>query len=240
MGGGMVNQDLKKQAYDILRQKLIYCEYKPGSLLNEAQLSEELGFSRTPIREALNRIEQEGFIRILPKKGIFVTDIALRDVQQIFEVRIQIEPVTLKMAAPNLPRDTLLQFRDLFLGDDPDVRYGFELDTAMHLFLIDHCGNRFLTEMMHKVFDQNTRVIISSKQNCIQIHDAKQEHLEILDLLLDEKFDRAVESMCTHIASCRKAALDFFYNPQAYPLTAPGDEAPRQAPSLPTGVSIGY
>lgn len=234
----MAKQDLKQQAYQILRQKLIYCEYKPGSLLNEAQLSEELGFSRTPIREALNRIEQEGFIRIMPKKGIFVTDISLHDVQQIFEARIQIEPVTLKMAAPSLPRDTLLQFRDLFRKDDSDVRYGFQLDTAMHLFLIDHCGNHFLIDMMHKVFDQNTRVIISSKQNRIQIHDAKQEHSEILDLLLEGEFDQAVQSMCTHIANCRKAALDFFYNPQAYPLTAPDDAACSKAPILPTGVLI--
>jgi DNA-binding GntR family transcriptional regulator len=212
----MPNRDLKNLAYDILREKLINCEYRPGSMLNEAQLSTELGFSRTPIRQALNRIEQEGFIRVLPKKGIYVTDVSLNDVRQIFQARLEIEPVALRMAGFVLPEGDLLNFRRQFMGETPDVHADFRLDTTMHLFIIDHCGNRFIIDMMHKVFDESTRVIISSGQNEYKIHDACKEHLEVINLLLERDIGKASDAMYTHIESCKKAALDFFYNKQTY------------------------
>lgn len=207
---------MKGSAYDILREKLINCEYRPGSMLNESQLSEELGFSRTPIREALSRISHEGFVRIIPKKGIYVTNISLGDVMQIFQVRLEIEPIALRMAGLNLPESELLNFRDLFSGEEPDVRVGFRLDTAMHLFIIENCGNHFIIEMMHKVFDENTRVIISSKQNQVKIHDARMEHLKVINYLLEKDIDRAQQAMREHVECCRKAAFDFFYSMQAF------------------------
>ena len=214
----MENRDLKNLAYKTLRKKLINCEYKPGSMLKESQLCEDLGISRTPIREALTRIAHEGFIRVLPKKGILVTDISLNDVMQIFQVRLEVEPVTIRMAVPSIPEKALLEFRKMFSGDEPEVRVAYKLDTAMHMFIIEYCGNRFLIEMMRKVFDENTRVIISSKQNQCKIHDARLEHLEILDLLLERKVEKASEAMADHVTSCKKAALDYFYNMSPSPI----------------------
>lgn len=214
-------QDLKNRVYEILREKLINCEYAPGTMLNEAQLSVELGVSRTPIREALNRIEHEGFVSILPKKGIYVTNVGLNDVLHIFGARLEIEPIALRMAGPLLPEQQLLEFKAQFMGEEPDIRGAFRVDTAMHLFLIEYCGNRYIIDMMRKVFDENTRVIISSKQNEIKIHDARKEHVEILDLLLDKDYDRAQKAMRTHIECCKKAALDFFYNFSAFPTQTP-------------------
>lgn len=218
----MRNSDLRTQVYDVLRNKLINCVYTPGTLLNEAQLSEEFGVSRTPIREALNRIAHEGFIKIMPKKGIYVTDVTLNDVLQIFQTRLAVEPLTLRMAGPSLPKEDLLAYREKFMGPEPDITDGFRLDTAMHLFIVDHCGNRYLVDMMHKVFDENTRVVIATEQNKAKIHDARKEHLEILNLLLAEKFDKACQSMASHVETCRKAALDFFYNLPSYTPAGPG------------------
>jgi DNA-binding GntR family transcriptional regulator len=154
----------------------------------------------------------------MPKKGIYVTDVTLNDVVQIFQTRLEIEPVTLKLAGPSLPTDELIKFRESFAKDEHDVGVGFRLDTAMHLFIVEHCGNRFLIDMMRKVFDGNTRVIISSKQNESKIHDARMEHLEIINLLIDKDFDRAQEAMYEHIENCKKAAIDYFYNLQ--PITS--------------------
>jgi DNA-binding GntR family transcriptional regulator len=205
-------QVFKQQAYLELKRRLVNCEYKPGTWINETALVKELGFSRTPIREALALIEQEGFIRIIPKKGIFVTQISFNDVKQIFQTRKTIEPVALQLASPRLPREKLLEFRDLFVGEDPDIRTAFRLDTAMHLFIIEHCGNRHIIAMLRKVFEENTRIIISSKQNELMIHDARAEHTEILDLLLGGKFEQAAASMMSHIQHCERAAIEFFYN----------------------------
>ena len=210
------NKDLKNHTYCILKERLVNCIYPPGTLLNEAQLAADLGASRTPVREAISRLEMEGFVKIMPKKGIYVTDISLNDVLQIFQTRIEIEPIAVRLAAPHLPREELLAFCGKFKGEAPDIQNGFRLDTAMHLFIIEHCGNRYIIDMMHRIFDENTRVIISSKQNQVQIHDARLEHLDILNSLLDKDTERAIALMQSHIENCRKAPLDYFCSIQTY------------------------
>lgn len=216
------NRDLKNIAYFTLKERLINCIYPPGAILNEAQLAADLSLSRTPVREAISRLEMDGLVRIMPKKGIYVTDISITDVLQIFQARLEIEPVTTRMAARSLPREELVGFQQKFEQETPDITNAFRLDTAMHLFIIEHCGNRYMIDMMHKIFDENTRIIISSKQNQLQIHDAKREHMDILDSLLEGEIEKAVLLMRSHIENCRQAALDYFYNNQtACPVRSP-------------------
>ena len=210
------NLNVRDQAYAIIKERLIHCIYKPGSFLNEAQLAADLGCSRTPVREAIHRLQVDNLVTVVPKKGIYVSDISLTDVQQIFQTRLEIEPVTLNMAIHHLPQAELFDFREKFSGNLQDIPNSYRLDTAMHLFIIEYCGNRYLIDMMKKVFEDNTRVIISSKQNQTHIHDAKREHLEIIDALISQDTDRAVSLMRTHVESCRRAALDYFYGMQAY------------------------
>ena len=213
---GTPKPGLKQQTYQLLKDRLVDCIYPPGTILNEAQLAAELNLSRTPIREAVSKLEMEGFIKVLPKKGIYVTDITLNDVIQVFQTRIEIEPIAVRLAASRLPIEGLISFCQKFQEPAKDIQNSFRLDTAMHLFIIEHCGNHYIIDMMRSVFDQNTRIIISSKQNQAQIHDAKHEHLTILNLLIDGKYEEAEKSMRIHIEACRKAALDFFYSGQTY------------------------
>jgi DNA-binding GntR family transcriptional regulator len=205
-----INRDLKNLAYSIIKEKLINCEYAPGSMLNEAQIAEELGFSRTPVRESIGRLEQDGFIRVLPKKGIFVTEVSLNDVTQIFQARIEIEPIALNLAGPHLPIEELFRFREAFSRDEHDIKNGFRVDTAMHLFIIEHCGNRFIIDMMRKLFDENTRVVLATGQNETKIHNAQMEHIQVLNYIIEKDWQKAVNAMRSHIKSCRKAAMDYF------------------------------
>lgn len=208
------NQDLKELAYKELKCRLVTCEYKPGSILNEAKLGEEFGLSRTPIREAISRLELEGYLKVLPKKGIQVTPISLDDVIQIFQVRMEIEPITLKLSVPYLDTGELMKFKRIFEGDnDSEFKDSFKADTAMHLYLIDNCRNVYLIDMMHRVYDHNTRIIISSKENENHIQEAREQHLEIINRLLHkDDVDETAQLMYEHILTCRKSALDYFYS----------------------------
>lgn len=209
----------KNAVYLALKDRLINCIYPPGSLLNEAHLAEEFNVSRTPIREAIGRLEMDGYVRVLPKKGIYVTDISLNDVYQIFQTRIEIEPLALRLAVPHLKTEELLMFRKRFTDEEPDLSNAFRLDTAMHLFLIEHCGNRYIIEMMQKLFDDNTRIVIASKQNQVKIHNAKREHLEILNSLIRKEDPEATARLLrTHLETCRRAALDYFYSLEYTPV----------------------
>lgn len=209
-----VKGGLKKRAYEVIKKKLLNCEYPPNTLLNEAQISNSLGFSRTPTREAVIQLEQEGFLKIIPKKGIYVTAVTVHDVVQIFQVRKEIEPVALLMAKPYLEKDILLDFKNRFLDENQAIMDSYQLDTAMHLYLMESCNNSFIIDMMHKVFDKNTRVIITSKKNQLHLQDSRREHIEILDSLLNDQYEQAATQLSTHIDHCRMAALDNFYSAQ--------------------------
>lgn len=212
---GVVDKNLKALAYRKIKERIIECEYAPGTIINEVQICEQLGISRTPVREAISRLESEGFIKVLPKKGIYVIDISLNDVMQIFQVRLEIEPFTLRLAAPRLPREELLAFRERIVKNDTEVHDGFRLDAALHLFFIEHCGNRFLIDMMRQVFAQNNRVTISTHQNEAALNEQLQkEHLALIDLMLEGRVEEATAAMETHIRSCRQLTFDHFYMSQ--------------------------
>lgn len=208
------NGGLKSKAYETIKKRLLSCEYPPNTFLNEAQLSSSLGFSRTPTREAVIQLEQEGFLKVVPQKGIYVTAITVNDIVQIFQVRKEIEPITLHMSQPFLQTDILLDFKARFSNTGASMTDSFQLDTAMHLYLIECCRNSFIIDMMHKVFDKNTRVITVSKQNQIHLHDSRQEHLEILNSLLAGQYEQAAAQLAEHIDHCRMAALDNFCSAQ--------------------------
>ena len=205
--------ELKYHVYQDLKEKLINCIYPPGSMLNEVQLASQYGLSRTPIREAINRLEMDGYVKVIPKKGIYVTDISLNDVLQIFQTRIEIEPVALRLAIPYLRRDELLFFQKRFESEDLNLSDAFRLDTAMHLCFVEHCGNTYLIEMMRKLFDDNTKAVIATGQNSAKIHDARLEHLEIVNSLIrGDEIETSVHFLRSHIETCRKAALNYFYS----------------------------
>ena len=204
-------QGLKQQIYHDLKSKLIRCVYPPGTELNELLLTEEYGVSRTPIREAISQLELEGYVKVLPKKGISITDISVDNMLEIFQTRIEVEPVTLRLAAPYLDIKKLLEFRWRFEEPEEDLEKASRLDMEMHLYLIDCCRNGYLIDMMHKLFDDNTRLVIATGQNQVKIHEAKREHLEILDsLIAGQDIDVPTKLLKKHIETCRAAALRYF------------------------------
>ncbi|HJB06403.1 MAG TPA: GntR family transcriptional regulator [Candidatus Enterocloster faecavium] len=230
--------ELKYHVYQDLKEKLIHCTYPPGSMLNEVQLASQYGLSRTPIREAINRLEMDGYVKVIPKKGIYVTDVSLNDVLQIFQTRLEIEPITLRLAIPYLNRDELMFFQKRFESEDLNLEDAFRLDTAMHLFFVEHCGNAYLIEMMRKLFDDNTKAVIATGQNSAKIHDARLEHLEILNSLIRrDDAETSANFLRSHIDTCRKAALNYFYSLNSShiePETAYYKEQLSKLPPLPS------
>ena len=108
----MAKETLKDKAYQIIKEKIITCQYKPGTLLNEIELVQEVDSSHTPIREALSRLEQENLVKFMPKKGIWVTDIVMSDVRDVYEVRELIEPHIIRRWGCDISKDELKEYMD--------------------------------------------------------------------------------------------------------------------------------
>ncbi len=90
---------LSQKAYELIRRRIVDLELLPGAILDEGRLQSELGVGRTPIREALLRLSMERLVTIVPRRGIFVAEIGITDLQQIFEVRILLEAQAARLAA---------------------------------------------------------------------------------------------------------------------------------------------
>lgn len=209
------NGDLKNRVYRQLKDRLITCKYMPGSVINESQLAAEFELSRTPIREALYRLEQDGFVQIMPKKGILVTDITVQDVLFVFQARVEIEPLALKMSSPFLAQKELEQFLNIFSYDEPDLEKAFWQDMEMHAYLVNHCGNSFIIDMMQKVFALSCRISIASNQTLQKIENARTEHQDILKKLLVGRDDAAAGLLRQHLENCKNYSLNFFNSAQA-------------------------
>lgn len=209
------NGDLKNHVYRLLKDRLITCKYMPGTMINESQLAAEFKLSRTPIREALCRLEQDGLVQIMPKKGIRVTDINVQDVLFVFQARVEVEPLTLKMSAPFLTRDDLENLLDIFSHDEPDLEKAFWQDMEMHAYLADHCGNPFIIDMLRKVFVRSCRISIASNQTLQKIGNARAEHKDILEKLLAGQDDAAADLLRQHLETCKNYSLNFFNSTQA-------------------------
>ena len=85
-------QTLKQVAYDHIKNKIVTCEYEPNAFINEGMIANELGVSRTPIREAIMRLEQEQLVQVLSKRGIVVCPLTPNLIASIFETRLLLEP----------------------------------------------------------------------------------------------------------------------------------------------------
>ena len=150
-------QSLKLQAYQYLKTKILNCEYRPNEFLNEQKLCAEMGnISRTPMRDALGRLEQEGLITILPKKGLMVSGITEEDVHSMFEMRLLVEPYALRNYGNLIPRQALEDYKELM--HHPDRIDDFcKSDDDFHALLMSSLPNKYLRSAYDRITGLNTR-----------------------------------------------------------------------------------
>ena len=105
--------NLREHVYKILKKKIILREIKPGEKINEELLAKTLNISRTPIRETLFRLEHEGIVRIIPRRGAFVVSQSKEEIAELLYVREVLEGLTARMATENMDKNTLEKLREL-------------------------------------------------------------------------------------------------------------------------------
>jgi DNA-binding GntR family transcriptional regulator len=149
----LVLKSLREQVYDHLRQLMSRGEIQPGAFLNQDELAARLGVSRTPLRDALLQLEAEGFVAILPRRGVRVQALTVRDVRHMYEVVGALEGAAVLAAFPGLGEDEVAalvrlnrEMRDALLADDFD-RY-YDANLAFHDVFLDRCGNEQLVRIV--------------------------------------------------------------------------------------------
>lgn len=215
-GQSLKKETLKLKAYNFIKEKIISCEYAPNTLLSEESLRNEINASRTPIRDALSRLEQEGLIIIMPKKGIMVSGLSISEIHKIFEVRMLFEPFALQNYGYKIHQDKLKQYYDFF--SDPknilDKDRFYHVDDELHYLIIKAMNNRYIEQTYDSILNQNLRFrVLTGKETDQRLKDTSQEHLKILDLCLQQNWESAAKAMYDHLEISKKATFGLLLHP---------------------------
>ncbi len=190
-------------AYRRLKERIVTIDMRPGSPIREADLMTELSLGRTPIREALKRLEAEDLVISTPHRGMHVAEIAITDLMQIYEVRVELEALSARLATERVQPEQLERMRALASEyeerDLTDLKRLFHLDRRFHLALADAAHNRFLKREIDRYYDLSLRIWHLALQfvrpSDVDVH----AHLEMLDCIEAGDAEGAEEEMRGHI-----------------------------------------
>ena len=200
---------LSDTAYDELLSRIISCKYPPGSLLSEEKLVAELGISRTPIRSALIRLQQEHLVQIISKKGILVSEITPEGIRDMFNLRNLIEPYAIREFGGNFKKDQLIYYLNLFSGkySNDDYQIVFDSDVQFHTDIVRLTGNAFLCAFYDSLQKLLSRItLICGVSFTDRVEKSNQEHVEIVLALLKDDKESAVSMLETHLKEARESA----------------------------------
>lgn len=208
----MSHLNLKTKAYEWIKQKIIDCELEPNVLMNEDQLCGEFQMSRTPVRDALGRLEQEGYIKILPKKGFVVIPLSVNEISMVFEGRMLVEPYIVLHCCQNISPEILNKLRVNLSEEKQSIDYNrkdvYSWDSEFHAAIVSCCKNSYLLNFYENLATQNQRLrIISGKSSKDRLLKTIEEHYAIYNALEDQDLRGAAEALEKHLIESREAAF---------------------------------
>jgi len=192
---------LSQRAYRDIKHKIVTLNLPPGAVIDEAALQEELQLGRTPIREALKRLSLEKLVTIVPRRGMFVTDIGITDLKHLYEVRIEMEALAARLAARR-GTERHWQRMEAALQKVPgqsDYDALIAIDGACHEIMYEAAGNVFLSDTLNVLYALSLRLWYFVLADISDMHDTVLEHQAILDALRAGDEERAAALIRRHI-----------------------------------------
>jgi DNA-binding GntR family transcriptional regulator len=195
--------------YTVLFGRIIDGQYAPGTRLKEEALADEFGVSRTPVREILRQLEQDGLVKIQPSCGASVTALTADDIEDLYDIRKLVELHALELAVSSYNLQRLLEFRaeiEKMLRNE-DRQAHVTVDSDFHSYLVESTRRRQLIQ----IFKKQARLIerfrsLSFNQHHIQ-QRAAQEHLKIIDALVLRDAETAKALLRQHIETSKMDTL---------------------------------
>lgn len=209
---------LREKVYQTIKERIIKGQYLPAEPLNEREIIEELHVSRTPFREAINALNEEGLVQIYPNRGIFVREITVKSILNALNIRCQLEPYITQLACQYMPDDVIASLSERCKAC-LDAEY-WELlaeDEHYHLTLLDYTNNEQLNKIMRNLYAQNAMQAAkydSRKDNLVSevrkqaALESLQEHIQILEYIAKRDEENAMEMTRKHISRARKRVLE--------------------------------
>jgi DNA-binding GntR family transcriptional regulator len=199
---------LRQIAYDRLQDGIKHAALEPGQPLSETRISKALGLSRTPVREAIQQLAQEGLVQIIPGRAITVAAPSIQEVLEAVHVRELLEPELARLAAESLPEEArdLLQkaLHDLEQAAANGDRLAWsKAETILHETLSNFCPNRLLGQLVLQARNRVHYTVIDEQTTDNRIGECTAEHRRVIEAILNRQAEMAEQFMHQHIQQLR-------------------------------------
>ncbi|MBP3436940.1 MAG: GntR family transcriptional regulator [Clostridia bacterium] len=206
---------LADQVFERLESDILTGVYPRGEILTEMKLVSDLGVSRTPVREAVKRLEQEHLIEVSPK-GIVVQGIVLQDLLDIFEIRFRIEGMAAAEAAKRITDEELAELKEMvdlqcYYVEKHDAEHIKYMDSRFHQLIYHFSGSRIYEDTLyplHKKVQKYRRASVESRSRALQ---SAAEHMAIYEALAAHDSQKTEEMMIRHIENAKKHIVEGNY-----------------------------
>ena len=195
------------EAYEALRSAILAAQIPAGEAVNEVHWAAQLGMSRTPVREALNRLSQEGLVETVPHRGTFVRGVSLDDLREVYQLREALEALAANDAVLRLSDADILRaehdWTSLALSLESGERLDYEtvgrLDNALHMMIVSHCDNGRLRSIMAGLNEEVLRYQLLTARILGDVNSTVEQHLALIGLLKRRDAAGLSEALRTHI-----------------------------------------
>jgi DNA-binding GntR family transcriptional regulator len=198
-----MSRRLSEKAYHLIKKKIIMLDMLPSQVIDEQELMSSLDLGRTPIREALLQLAKEDLVTIVPRRGMFVSDISITDLQKIFEVRVVLEGLCARLAAARATNEQVAEMEALLdqletISND-DVAALMESDSRFHELLYQSADNEFLCKMLERLYAPSLRLWHLVLERLSDVKDAIEQHRKIVEAVKVGDGDRAEAFIRQHV-----------------------------------------
>jgi DNA-binding GntR family transcriptional regulator len=204
---------LRERVYIHIKDLILEGEFKTGDRLVERELAERLNISRTPIREALFRLESQGFVKTVPRKGVIVADISEKEIIEVFTILSSLEVLAAKLAAQKLDDETKSKFVEYSnkvadcLKNENDVDFSL-LHSELNHLLYSSAKNAKLYEILSGLSDYIRAFAKTGYKNPGRPEKSMEEHLKIMEAIMNQEIEMAEYLTKIHIENSRKAYIE--------------------------------
>ncbi len=198
------------KVYQYLFGEIIYGRLKPGTALSEVEIADKLTISRTPVREALMKLESDGLVVRYPSRGCFVSEITVHDVEEIFELRIQLEICALRNSYRRISEKEFenLEAKLEALTQETAMDEYYETDRELHSLILNYCGNNRLIDFLGILNAQIERLRVISASNPRRLGSSRSEHLDIVKAMRAYDLPLAEKLLAAHIGNVRDSTIE--------------------------------
>ena len=216
-GDDAARRSLADVAYERIRDRLLMLDIKPGDLLNDDQLAKDLGVGRTPVREALKRLELDRLVVSYPRRGTFATRVEVTDLAFISEIRAQLEPLAASRAARVATASAREQLREVmrevesFDASAASVVETLRLDASVHRGIYAAAANPHLEDVLIRYDNLATRIWCMVLDRLPDLSRHVHEHVDLLRAVIDGDEAGAAELARIHVSGFEHAVREALF-----------------------------